>query len=138
MFGKILGGAIRRGIRGGKGKKGRGGKFGGLDITVHLDMDRLEDLEATAGERADRIVEAAARAIEAGAKSAAPVDTGNLRNGIVVEDAGEARRKVGPTADYAPFVELGTRHRAAQPFLKPAFDAEAPKLKQKLKDIANG
>ena len=102
---------------------------------VRLEMGRLKHIQQAAPANADRIVEESARAIEGGAKINAPVDTGNLRNSISVQKAGEAKRRIGASAEYAIFQEMGTRHHAAHPFLKPAFDDEVPHLKQRLKGI---
>lgn len=55
------------------------------------------------------------------AKRACPVDTGRLRNSIthIVDEDGKCA-VIGTNVEYAPYVELGTRHQKAQPFLKPA------------------
>src|SRR5690242_40133 len=102
---------------------------------VKLEMSRLLHIMGGLKSGADRIVEESARAIEGGAKAAAPVDTGALRASITVENMGEAHRKIGPTVDYGIYQELGTRHNRAQPFLKPAFDEEAPRLQANLKGL---
>ena len=53
------------------------------------------------------------------AKGAVPVDTGRLKNSITFEtDANSVT--IGANEEYAKYVELGTRKRAAKPFLKPA------------------
>lgn len=55
------------------------------------------------------------------AKRACPVDTGRLRNSIThIVDEGTRHVVIGTNVEYAPYVELGTRHQKAQPFLKPA------------------
>jgi HK97 gp10 family phage protein len=57
--------------------------------------------------------------------------TPNLSDNIAVSNArpddGSVGLAVGPTKGvfYGSFQELGTRHHAAQPFLRPAFDREA-------------
>lgn len=40
-----------------------------------------------------------------------------------IADGGDTA-KVGPETEYSPYVEYGTRFMAAQPFVKPAFDAQ--------------
>lgn len=74
--------------------------------------------------------------IEADAKAKAPVDTGNLRNsiGTDITDGGYAA-EIGPSASYGAYVEMGTRHMAAQPYLGPAFDRRAPGLEQAMLQI---
>lgn len=61
----------------------------------------------------------------------APVDTGKLKGsiGIDITDAGMTA-EVTPTAEYAPYVELGTRFMEAQPYLKPAFNEQKEKFKK--------
>lgn len=55
------------------------------------------------------------------AKRACPVDTGRLRNSIThIVDGGTRHVVIGTNVEYAPYVELGTRHQKPQPYLKPA------------------
>lgn len=51
-----------------------------------------------------------------------PVDTGRLRASIVAKEGHDARGmyvEIGTNVVYAPHVEYGTKHSAAQPFLRP-------------------
>ena len=66
----------------------------------------------------------------------APVDTGTLKRsiGLEITDSGMAA-EVEPTADYAPYVELGTRFMDAQPYLKPAFDEQKEKFKKDMRKL---
>lgn len=66
----------------------------------------------------------------------APVDTGTLKRsiGLEITDSGMAA-EVEPTAEYAPYVELGTRFMEAQPYLKPAFDDQKEKFKKEMKKL---
>lgn len=70
------------------------------------------------------------------AQQNAPVDTGTLKRsiGIEVTDSGMTA-EVEPTAEYAPYVELGTRFMEAQPYLKPAFDDQKEKFKKDMKKL---
>lgn len=89
-----------------------------------------------AGPTAERQVEAAMRKtgadIAADAQSFAPVDTGALKNsiGMDVEElaGGGLSVEVGPTLDYAIYVERGTARQAPQPFMGPAADRRFPQL----------
>jgi HK97 gp10 family phage protein len=67
-------------------------------------------------------VRKAAFAIEAEAKTLAPVDTGMLRNSIQTKIEGPLRATVGTNVEYAPYQEFGTRHQKGQAFLTPAAD----------------
>lgn len=61
------------------------------------------------------------------AKRACPVDTGRLRNSTthIVDEVGKCA-VIGTNVEYAPYVELGTRHQKPQPYLKPAAKDHAP------------
>lgn len=48
-------------------------------------------------------------------------DTSNLRRSVMYE-VGDGYVDVGANAEYAPYLEFGTRHMAARPFLRPAMD----------------
>ena len=43
--------------------------------------------------------------------------------------------EVTPKAEYAPYVELGTRFMAAQPYLKPAFEEQKRKFKSDMNKL---
>lgn len=74
--------------------------------------------------------------MQAKAQQNAPVDTGTLKRsiGIEVTDGGMTA-EVEPTADYAPYVELGTRFMEAQPYLGPAFNEQKEKFKKDMKKL---
>lgn len=54
-------------------------------------------------------------------KEECPVDTGFLRNSIIF-DIGQLRGEVTPTADYAAYVNYGTRYMSANEFIGRAFN----------------
>lgn len=61
----------------------------------------------------------------------APVDTGNLKRSIGLElSDGGLTAKVTPTAEYAPYLEYGTRFMEARPFIGPAFDEQKEQFKR--------
>lgn len=66
----------------------------------------------------------------------APVDTGTLKRsiGLEITDSGMSA-EVEPAAEYAPYVELGTRFMEAQPYLKPAFDDQKEKFRKDMKKL---
>lgn len=66
----------------------------------------------------------------------APVDTGYLRRSINMKliDGGYAG-VVGPTANYAPYLEYGTRYMSARPFVRPAFNYQKVKFMAEMKAL---
>lgn len=74
--------------------------------------------------------------LQSKAQNNAPVDTGNLKRsiGLSIEDAGMTA-KVKPTADYAGYVEYGTRFMEAQPYMKPALDEQKQQFKNDMKKL---
>jgi len=93
-------------------------------------------------------IESAAERMRSEITRRAPVDTGRLRQDIQVETGklvsgsdtvssarpGEIARAVlvGQTVPYDPHVEFGTRHMAARPFVRPAFDTQGHDLAKQL------
>lgn len=58
-----------------------------------------------------------------------PVDTGFLKRSIgLTEWPSGFGISVSPTAEYAPYVEYGTRYQSAQPFMRPAFQQQEKKF----------
>ena len=110
-----------------------------MDLEVRVELDprwrQLEDKYAKA-------VEIAARHVETKAKAKVPVDTGATKNSINSNPA-EATGifgtvtawRVGPTTEYAPFLEFGTVYMKERPFLIPALESESPKLLEAIKQI---
>ena len=67
--------------------------------------------------------------VKALAKQLVPVRTGHLRSSIYASIK-EWVAEIGAEATYALFVELGTRHMKAQPYLYPAIQEHLPRLEQ--------
>jgi len=65
--------------------------------------------------------------VKASARQRVPVKTGQLQRSIYAKIS-EWVAEVGAEAAYAMFVELGTRHMRARPFLYPAVQEELPRL----------
>ena len=54
--------------------------------------------------------------------------------GLDITDGG-LTAEVEPTADYAAYVEYGTRFMEAQPYLKPAYDEQKKKFVKDLNEL---
>lgn len=66
-------------------------------------------------------------------KGYATGQTGSSIN-TVMKDSGYTA-EVGPTTDYASYVEYGTRYMSKEPFVKPAYTAQAAKFKADLDKV---
>lgn len=65
-----------------------------------------------------------------------PVDTGKLRDSIRLNiDEGGFNVNIKSDADHASYVEYGTRHQHAQPFVGPAFKKQQKKFKEDLNKL---
>lgn len=102
-------------------------------------VDRMVRQLAAKGKQARVATEAelqkSSLRIERAAKVKAPVDTGAMKNAIFSAKHGNLTYKVTSPQFYSVYVELGTRKMAAKPFLRPAIDAERPKLISNLRKI---
>ncbi|MEY8538943.1 HK97-gp10 family putative phage morphogenesis protein [Lactococcus muris] len=104
--------------------------FKGIDQLVkHLDKAAsLSDVQ--------KVVKSNGAQLNKKMQVAAPVDTGYLKRSInmSLEDGGFSA-KVGPTANYAPYLEYGTRFQNAQPFVKPSFNIQKNIFKNDLERL---
>lgn len=72
-----------------------------------------------------RVVKMNAAEMNSKASRNAPVDTGFLRRSIVFElSNGGLSGSSTAGAEYAPYLEYGTRFMEAQPFMGPAYRAQ--------------
>ncbi|GEP40112.1 hypothetical protein NPS01_37750 [Nocardioides psychrotolerans] len=116
---------------------------------ISIDTSELRELAVTlrassgrVGAQAASALRRTAYAIEADAKALAPVDTGNLRSSIDTDIVGDGRHgamtaEIGPSADYAPYVEFGTSVSAGQAFMGPAFERQVPGFEKAIEQIVD-
>ena len=95
---------------------------------IDIDLRAIENLQQALKEFPGIVRQELAKAvkelvliIEAKAKELCPVDTGLLRASITPVVESWAAAYIGTNTEYAPYVEFGTKHMQAQPFLEPAF-----------------
>ena len=107
-----------------------GAEFDGGELVLSALQNATEELQAKVNE----LIQEAGINTEADAKQACPVDTGRLRASIKYTP-GEMECTVYTNVEYAAFVEWGTVHQQAQPYLYPAFENNGQKLIDALRDI---
>jgi HK97 gp10 family phage protein len=98
--------------------------------TIKIDTRELDRISEKLDTSARKVLTALAFQVEGEAKQLSPVDTGAMRASIFTEvfSRGENVARIGPTVEYAPYVELGTSKMAAQPFLFPALESVVGKF----------
>jgi HK97 gp10 family phage protein len=89
----------------------------------------LDRLDARLKSRLNERLAEWAENVRAEASRLAPVKTGYLRSTIYTRTR-EWQAEVGAEAAYAANVEFGTNRAQAQPFLKPAVEANLPVLER--------
>lgn len=100
----------------------------GVSVQIVVKKNDLPKLPAAVESILRGEIQRGAYAVEASAKQKCPVRTGTLRRSIHTVLAGDGlSATVGPSVEYGIYVELGTRHRTARPYLRPAFELEAPR-----------
>ena len=125
-----------------------------VDMKVEIKMDpRWKEVR----DKVQKAVEIGARHVEGDAKQRMAewpaVDTGATMNSIQARipigmfaqfmqavgaggaDDEDIEWRIGPTTEYAPFIELGTSRMAARPSLVPALKQEEPKLREAITQI---
>lgn len=85
-----------------------------MDIVMNAGFDLFLE-KATTG-----VLQHIADQVRDDAKAGCPVKTGALKESIEDEVVGNVAR-VGSNKKYAGYVEEGTRHMRAQPYLRPAL-----------------
>lgn len=90
--------------------------------------NRLPAVAAKAGPMVAKALAKTAYDTEAEAKSLAPRDTGYLANSIMAEQAGALKWRVYANADYALWVEVGTRKMDGRFYLTNALHHTWPSL----------
>lgn len=98
--------------------------FNELAVDLHRGSGQI-------GTQAAALIRKTAVSIERDGKLFCPVDTGNLRSSISTSYEGDGRfstftAEIGPTAEYAVYVEEGTSTQAPAAFMGPALDRNTP------------
>ena len=93
----------------------------------------LTDMHTKCDSEIGKVVKANTSELQQKEMRTVPVDTGFLKRSITLtmKDNG-LTGVVEPTADYASYIEYGTRFMAAQPYVRPSYDEQ---LTQFIKDM---
>lgn len=88
-------------------------------------MSSIKSLQHIAAPEMFKIVKKNGAELQQKEMRIVPVDTGNLKRSILlaVEDNGMTST-VEPTANYAGYVEYGTRFMDAQPYVRPSYEQQ--------------
>lgn len=76
--------------------------------------------------------------VEKRAKMIAPWETGWLSNGIYSQMISLLLAEIVSPTEYSVYQEEGTRYMTAQPFLRPALEAEYPVIMKNLNKLMRG
>lgn len=95
-------------------------------ISVSILSNRLPTIAAQLPGAVRAVIGRTVADVETGAKQRAAVDTGAMRSSIQGRMTGDTSGEVSVGVEYGVFVEHGTRHAPAQPFLTPAAEAAKP------------
>lgn len=113
-----------------------------IDVSEVLALgSRIETGTKRVGAQVSAALRKTALAIEGTSKALAAVDTGTMRGSISTTITGDGRSgsmtaEIGPTVEYAIYVEHGTSVMAAQPFMGPAGDQHVGGYTEALATIA--
>ena len=87
------------------------------------------------GSQLEDVIQIAARNIEGRSKQLVPRDTGATLNSIQARPQGPMEWRVGPTTDYAPFLECGTVYMKERPYMVPSAEHERPRVTKAVAEL---
>lgn len=100
-----------------------------MGVEVRTDTRRLTQLmQDMEPHRVGQMLLRAGFEAEGLAKMGAPIDTGYLRSSLGTKKVSDSEVQVGASANYAAYVEMGTRYTKAHPYLAPAVKVAVGKL----------
>lgn len=108
---------------------------------VSISVDGADDASSRLNEMANSLAGAirdalrdAADVFMDNAQSNAPVDTGFMRDHILLTEQSDTSITITSEAGYSGFVEYGTRKMDSQPFFEPAVEESIPEIEQLIVD----
>lgn len=107
-------------------------KFNGLDEL----LNGLNALKKGCNSEVSKIVKHCGSICQREEMRKVPVDTGTLKRSIYLEISNLGlTATIEPTANYASYVEFGTRFMAAQPYVRPAYRKATNEFKKRMKRL---
>lgn len=101
-----------------------------MGVSVRIKMNKLPASASTLKTAVDEVVDKYISEVDVIATGSVPVDTGKLKNSKEI-----SKGRIAWTAEYAGFVNFGTRYQAAQPFASDAAEKALPALTSGLSEI---
>lgn len=96
---------------------------------IRIKSNRLGEIASKLPQVVGDVLTKGIHDIDAHATAQTPVDTGNLMNSKQVEiNDGGLACKISWSAEYAAYVNFGTRSMAAQPFASDAVEKVSPSI----------
>ena len=96
---------------------------------------KLQVIPPKVEEAARKNVDTAAARTQSDARASVPVDTGRLRDSIMVERTDDGLlARVGSNLVYAPVIEFGRR---GKPYLFPSAELERPRFLSRMRYLVN-
>jgi HK97 gp10 family phage protein len=93
-------------------------------------QNKLKHLDQAVARLVDDALTLEIAEIQTATKRLAPKRTGNLASSVFSEKTNEWAFRLGARADYAVFVEFGTRFMQARRFITRALESAVPRLIQ--------
>ena len=115
-------------------------KFLEMDMDIKVDLTAFSKAVDKFPDEIKAVVQLAARRIEIGSKQLITdldaVDTGATRSSIFVDPGTPSfEQRIGPTTEYAPFIEFGTRYMSARAFMIPTLEKERKRFIEALAHV---
>ena len=111
-----------------------------MNVSVKVDIEKFSKFNNQLDDKIKTVVQIAARNIEKDSKQRMTdqdaVDTGATRLSIFVSPGTPSfSQQIGPTTEYAPFIEFGTRFMPARPYMIPALEQEKIRFMQAIVEV---
>ena len=105
-----------------------------IKVRTTIHDNRIPGIIARFPGAVSAVVKKTAFEIENEAKAMVPVDTGELQRSIRAEIE-EFSATIAPHTEYDAYVEFGTIHMGAQPYMRPAADKVEPQFVEAIDQI---